>query len=275
MAPADSTLAQELRRQCASITGHADSVARGSAIKAHLTTLGLPYEEQAIPEGTPTSRNIVVRLAPDRRHQILLGGHYDQVSVGSGAVDNAASCAFLLQLLARFKAQPLERSGLTVAFFDLEEGGLTGSKSFVGRAVAADKEGIEYGGTPDLCLIFDVFAYGDTLWAHTTSPESALGKAAREACAAAGFPLKESQVYPPGDHLSFLEAEVPTAALSLLPGREIDTLIDFLSGTSRGQPPEILRLIHTPQDSLEKVDAAAMARALPAVEALIRRLDRG
>jgi len=60
---------------------------------------------------------------------ILLGAHYDTVAVAPGADDNATAVATLLEA-ARLLKQPTPRR-LQLVFFDLEERGLLGSKSFV------------------------------------------------------------------------------------------------------------------------------------------------
>jgi hypothetical protein len=62
---------------------------------------------------------------------ILLGAHYDTVALAPGADDNATAVAAVLETARLLgEGQPIGRS-LQLAFFDLEEEGLLGSKAFV------------------------------------------------------------------------------------------------------------------------------------------------
>jgi acetylornithine deacetylase/succinyl-diaminopimelate desuccinylase-like protein len=119
-----------LREQTAAIAGGQDSAARRSAITDSLKAAGIEYrlDEFRFPRFSGT--NIVVDLSGGKAEKtFLLGAHYDRVPVGQGAVDNAASCAVLLDLLKAFKAKPLRSFSVRAVFFDLEEGGLVGSQA--------------------------------------------------------------------------------------------------------------------------------------------------
>lgn len=61
---------------------------------------------------------------------ILVGAHYDTVSVSPGADDNASGVAVVLEIARLLGSQRTPRS-LQLAFFDQEETGLLGSKAFV------------------------------------------------------------------------------------------------------------------------------------------------
>ena len=61
---------------------------------------------------------------------ILLGAHYDTVALSPGADDNATAVAAVLEAARLLGQTPTPRS-LQLAFFDLEEEGLLGSKAFV------------------------------------------------------------------------------------------------------------------------------------------------
>jgi aminopeptidase S len=177
----------------------------------------------------------------------------------------------VLDVLARLKASPLKNFFVVGVFFDQEELQLQGSKAFVGssrREGAPREEQL-----PTLCLNFDIFAYGDTLWVYGPRKDSDLASAIRESAKALGFPLRESEDYPPSDHLPFLHAGVETAAVSLLAGDEIDPILAVLAGQEPATPPRVLQLIHTPRDTLAEVDPKAVARAVPVIERVIRSLD--
>ena len=82
---------------------------------------------------------------------------------------------------------------------------------------------------------------------------------------------------PPGDDRSFAKAGVPAVSLAILPALEAHQLWLMMSGPDsglvQGKMPAIMTTLHTPADTLDKVDAAAMARQATFVLALIRRLD--
>jgi hypothetical protein len=69
---------------------------------------------------------------------ILIGAHYDTVAASPGADDNASGVAVLLEIARLFASHPTPRT-LQLAFFDLEEAGLLGSKAFVTNTQRLEK----------------------------------------------------------------------------------------------------------------------------------------
>jgi Peptidase family M28 len=63
---------------------------------------------------------------------ILVGAHYDTVSVSPGADDNGSGVAVVLEIARLFASRPTPRT-LQLALFDKEETGLLGSKAFVAK----------------------------------------------------------------------------------------------------------------------------------------------
>ncbi|MBW4646461.1 MAG: M20/M25/M40 family metallo-hydrolase [Goleter apudmare HA4340-LM2] len=63
---------------------------------------------------------------------ILLAAHYDTVPASPGADDNASGIAVMLETARLLSSSSTPRT-LQLAFFDLEEIGLLGSKAFVGK----------------------------------------------------------------------------------------------------------------------------------------------
>jgi Peptidase family M28 len=80
--------------------------------------------------------NIVAEKAGTGTGSILLGAHYDTVERSPGADDNATSVATVLEA-ARLFNSPTPRT-LKLLFFDLEEAGLIGSKTFVTNLAQTD-----------------------------------------------------------------------------------------------------------------------------------------
>ncbi|MBD2346037.1 M20/M25/M40 family metallo-hydrolase [Anabaena subtropica] len=69
---------------------------------------------------------------------ILVAAHYDTVPGSPGADDNASGVAVLLEIARLFASHPTPRT-LQLAFFDLEEAGLIGSKAFVTNTQRLEK----------------------------------------------------------------------------------------------------------------------------------------
>jgi Zn-dependent M28 family amino/carboxypeptidase len=273
--PQTSDAAARLHAQLEAIAAGKDSAERGAAIAKQLDKLDVKVRTQPFQKQKRRGTNIIAELpnAHPAAKTLILGAHYDRVNVGQGAVDNAASCAMLLELLTRLKKSPPNNCNVHVAFWDLEEGGLHGSQAFVDAARAG---GAEHK-LPDAYINFDIFAYGDTLWVMSPQDDAPLAVAVRDAKRERKFPVRVGKTYPPSDHLSFIRAGVPTIAVSLIDGGEIDGVIGVISGGREAprpdKPPRIFGIIHTPNDTLDKCDAPAIEKALPVVEQLVRRFE--
>jgi len=55
----------------------------------------------------------------------------------------------------------------------------------------------------------------------------------------------------------------------LIDGKEIDAI-----GQRGGTPPRILTIIHTPEDTIDKIHADDIEKAFPVLENLIRVVDK-
>ena len=100
------------------------------------------------------SRNVVGEIRGSERPQeiVLLGAHLDSNDLGSGAVDNAAGCAGLLETARAIKALGLQpRRTLRFVFFMGEEEGLVGSTAYV-------KQHLDYLDDMVAVLIMDIGA---------------------------------------------------------------------------------------------------------------------
>lgn len=253
-------------KRVAAIAAGADRAARRAAITAQLDALGVPYRLEDFNAGGRTGVNILVSLPapPGVEQEILLGAHSDRVEVGQGAVDDASGDSAVLELLAAFKRAPLAAHRLSAAFFDLEELGAVGSGAFV----AAHGHNL-----PAIYLNFDVFAYGDTLWVGSVNDQSLSARAMREAAAAPRFPLVMGPDYPPGDDRVFVAAKVETLGFALIDGREIKSILEFFHGGHPDPLPRGVTILHSANDTPDKIAGADAARALPVVERAIRLMD--
>ena len=243
-----------------------NNAARRDAIVAQLKAAGVDPVVEPFGEGRAAGTNVVVTLPVIGTKTIVIGAHLDRVSVGRGAVDNGGSCAVLIELVAAFKASPLARSTLRVVFFDREENGLVGSRMHFSAP----------GHRADYALNLDVFAYGDTIFATGSRPDGVLLRSLRAAGEATGLPVRDvpPDRYPGSDHQTMINAQIETVGLALVDKADVDGILAMApSKMTAGQAPKVLRIIHTPNDTMAEVRVDQMTRGLALVEQLIRRLD--
>ena len=98
-------------------------------------------------------------------------------------------------------------------------------------------------------------------------------------CADASHRCLEFAQFPPSDDRSFQAVGIPNISLGTLTELEAHQLWLMLnagpdSGLADGFVPPILRTIHTPADTADKLDAAGMTLAYNVVMGLILELDR-
>jgi len=250
----------------AAISEGVDSVQRRSAILRRLDELNVKYHTEDFCSRSACGTNVVVHGDSQGGRTLMLGAHYDRVSKGKGAVDNAAGSAAILELLRKFRDRPLKNLALAVSFFDLEEVGLLGSKDYVARRRQQHE-------LPAFYLNFDVFAYGDTLWVESDAASSALVHAIRTAATQQRFRLTVERKSPPGDDRVFRKARVETVGLGLVRQIELENIHKVVRGKKVATKPSLLKIMHTVEDTPDKVNADEVARALLVVEAAIRAID--
>jgi Zn-dependent M28 family amino/carboxypeptidase len=264
-APAPTTVAAKSWLADVAAIADADaSAGRRAAIQGRLDKLGIAWRNSPFEIDGQSGTNILADVSGDGTAPVLLlGAHSDQVSKGEGATDNASGSATVLALAQRLKAKPLAHHRVAIAFWDLEEKGLLGSKAYVAN-----------GGTkPTLYVNFDVFAWGDTVWMMTPDANGKLAAASRDTTSAKGLKLAAGEHYPPTDHLSFLKSGWPAVSYSLVGGDEITAILDAYAGKKPTAMPKVMEVIHTDADTLAHIDANAAAQGVDAIEAALRRWD--
>lgn len=237
---------------------------RRLAIQRRLDELGIQWRAHPFEADAFGGTNLVADVAGDADDPLLLlGAHWDQVSKGEGATDNASGSATVLALAQRLKERPLKNHRLAVAFWDLEEKGLLGAKAFVSDGAIR----------PKLYVNFDVFAWGDTVWMMTPDSGGTLAASSAKTTASQGLKLSAGERYPPTDHLPFLKAGWPAVSYSLVGQDEITLILDAYDGRKPKATPKVMHVIHTDRDTMANIDAAAAARGLDAVEQALRHWD--
>jgi Zn-dependent M28 family amino/carboxypeptidase len=243
-----------------------NNAARREAIVEQLKAAGVDPVVEPFGEGRAAGANVIVTLPGRGTKTIVIGAHLDRVGVGRGAVDNGASCAVLIELIAAVNASPLARSTLRVVFFDREENGLVGSRMHFSAP----------GHRADYALNLDVFAYGDTIFATGSRPDGVLLRSLRAVGEATGLPVRDvpPNRYPGSDHQTMMNAQIETLGLALVDKADVDGIIAMdVSKMTVGKGPRVLRIIHTPNDTMAEVRVDQMTRGLALLEQLIRKLD--
>lgn len=236
--------------------------------------------------GEMEGRNVVFTLGEGER-EILLTAHYDAVrlrdgSMSQGVVDNAASVVGVIEAAKRLRDADLDHR-VRVILFDQEELGLIGARKW-----------IEAHGLANVAAVVnsDVAAYGDTMMYGLNNGAQSGGvvRAVREVCAervlhCVGFP-----VYPPSDDRAFSGAglaeageagatdRVPTVSLGFQDHVGAHQMwLAFNGGESNGLAegfvPQVFRLIHSAEDTMEQVDPTTVALAGETYAAVVAKLD--
>jgi len=256
------------------------NAARFEALTVLLRERGIKFEVKAFPnerkerDTREQGQNVIVTLGSGAR-EIVIGAHFDAVllrdgSLSHGMVDNAAGAIVLTRVAEALRARPLKHR-VHVVFFDMEEIGLLGSahyvKSLDGTKVAA-------------AVNIDIAGYGDTLIFGPGKNEgnSEVYGAMWRTCAEQRFNCVEFPEFPHGDDRSFQAVGIPNLSLAILPALEAHQIWLLLnggekSGFEKSFLPPILSTIHTPADTADKLDSAAMTRVSDALVSLVLRLD--
>ena len=224
--------------------------------------------------GEMEGRNVVVTLG-DGPREILLTAHYDAVklrdgTMSHGVVDNAASVVGLIEAAKILRGKALNHR-IRIILFDQEELGLIGARKW-----------IEAHGLANIAAVVnsDVAGYGDTMmYGQNNGPQSAfVTRAVQELCAERAMQCVGFPVYPPSDDRAFSAAGAPVVSLGFQD--EIGAHQMWLAfnggeanGLAEGFVPQVFRLIHSVEDTMDKLDPATVALAGATYAALVERLD--
>jgi Zn-dependent M28 family amino/carboxypeptidase len=224
--------------------------------------------------GEMEGRNVVVTIG-DGPREILLTAHYDAVTLrdgtmSHGVVDNAASVVGLIEAAKSLRGKTLNHR-IRIILFDQEELGLIGARKW-----------IEAHGLANVAAVVnsDVAGYGDTLmYGQNNGPQSAfVTRAVQELCAERAMQCVGFPVYPPSDDRAFSAAGAPVVSLGFQDQIGAHQMwLAFNGGEANGLAegfiPQVFRLIHSPEDTMDKVDPATVAMAGATYAALVERLD--
>lgn len=224
--------------------------------------------------GEMEGRNVIVTLG-DGPREILLTAHYDAVklrdgTMSQGVVDNAASVVGVIEAAKILRSKDLNHR-VRIILFDQEELGLIGAQKW-----------IEAHGLANVAAVVnsDVAGYGDTMmYGQNNGAQSAfVTRAVRELCAERAMQCVGYPVYPPSDDRAFSAAGAPVVSLGFQD--EVGAHQMWLAfnggeanGLAEGFVPQVFQLIHSADDTMERIDPATVKTAGEVYAALVERLD--
>ena len=268
----------DLRAQVAAFVQPSNE-ARTAVVVAQLRAAGFePTVETFVggnrQTGEMEGRNVVVTIGEGPR-EILLTAHYDAVklrdgTMSHGVVDNAASVVGVIEAAKILRTKNLNPR-IRIILFDQEELGLIGARKW-----------IEAHGLTNVAAVVnsDVAGYGDTMmYGQNNGPQSAsITRAVQELCAERALQCVGYPMYPPSDDRAFSAAGAPVVSLGFQD--EVGAHQMWLAfnggetnGLAEGFVPRVFQLIHSAEDTMDKVDPATVALAGATYAAVIERLD--
>ena len=250
---------------------------RLAALKAQLDAAGLPWKVEEFDgrRAAPArGHNVVVSTGPSTGREILLTAHYDAVVLPGGKladaiVDNAASVVAMIEATKRISGRT--RHPVRLLLTDQEELGLVGAHAWIAAH-----------GVDNLAAVInaDVNGNGDTLmYGLNNGPQSAgLIDAVKEVCTKRALSCLDFPEYPPSDDVAFAAAGAPVISLGHQPKAEAEKMRAFMLNPPTSAPdpstiPAVLMLIHTPNDTIARVEASTLALAADTFTALVLKVD--
>lgn len=277
-APAVAQEAVDLRAQVAAYVLPTNA-ARTQMVVDQLTAAGFAPTVETFQGGTARTgvmegRNVVVTIG-DGPREILLVAHYDAVvlrdgSLSHGVVDNAASVVALIEAAKTLKTKSLTHR-VRVILLDQEELGLIGARKW-----------IEAHGLANVAAVVnsDVAGYGDTMmYGQNNGAQSAgITRAVRQLCAERAMACVGYPEYPPSDDRAFSAAGAPVVSLGFQDHVGAHQMwLAFnggeTNGLAEGFVPQVFRLIHSNEDTIDKLDPETVRMAGEVYAALVEKLD--
>ena len=198
-------------------------------------------------QGPETSQNLFFEMPGQEDEWIVLSAHIDGHDLAESAIDNASGLAVAL-CVARDLAPTIGsmRRGLRLAFFNVEEWGLTGSAHYLDCLAASERDRMA------LNINLDSVAGGSRLTA-LTSGFARLEPFLFHQSERAGVPI---DIFRPlqmnSDHANFARAGIP--AFRLVAGFN--------------DPIAATRVVLTPEDTRDKVALSELTKAARLVKAI-------
>ncbi len=208
------------------------------------------------PHGRTQGTNLIMSFG-DGTKEITIGAHYDAVEskeagLIGGVVDNGSAAIIVVGLAHAIKAQNL-RHRVRLVLYDMEEVGSPGSKAYI----ATHKPEIA------ASINLDISGMGSTVAYSPGNAEgtSRIRKSMDATCTELHFNCLEFPNFPSSDDRSFQEAKIPVVSVAFIPPLQSPKI------------QSLMKLLHTPEDNLEKVDQASLNDAVRFVLRAVLKLD--
>jgi hypothetical protein len=104
-----------------------------------LGTSGLTAERHMYATGTNVFADLAASAGADGKPYVVFGAHFDSVTAGPGANDNATGVAAVLAVAEHVARLPARAKNFTFVLFDEEEVGLRGSAAFAIRLMGQNR----------------------------------------------------------------------------------------------------------------------------------------
>lgn len=255
--------------------------ARLEVLKAHLDTLGLPYQLQAFEggnrqTGAMAGTNLVITLGSGER-DIILMAHYDAAVLRDGAfshgvVDNAGGTLAVIEAAKKLQGHGHHlKHRIVVVLTDQEELGLIGARNWLEQADKARIAGV---------VNVDVAAYGRTVMFGLNNGEASRGmvRTLRTYCADTATDCEAFPVYPPSEDRVFSAAGIPVLSLGIqnaIGARQMWLAFNGGqdNGLREGFVPDVFQNIHTHEDKMDKLVSGDVAQFADFLTGLVQTID--
>lgn len=231
------------------------------------------FESKPSPHGRTQGVNLVITFGKGPR-EITLGAHYDAFELNNGVLaggiaDNGAGTMILVRVAEALQGRDL-RHRIRIVLFDMEEVGMLGSKAYL----AEHKSSIAAAINIDMAGFGDALGYGFGNAEGTARVRRAL----LMTCAEQLLTCIDVENLPPSDDRSFKDANIPVLSMgfmSRLMAAQLWLLLNggANSGLEKGFVPQIRKIIHTPKDSINKIDPTTLDLGVQVVLNTLLELD--
>ena len=226
------------------------------------------------------AQNIIVTLPGRSQSQIIVGAHYDNVGMGSGAGDNGSGVAVVLEAAHNLIKEDTLPKTVVFIFFSGEEYGFYGSADYARGMTKAEIKRTEFMVNIDSILCGDFcYLYGGTAdFRHKTVTDTQAFEKVYAISQKLGLDMRLNpwtfENPPPGfdepdypspstgdwsDHVSFVKRGIQYVYMEAsnwdIPGED-----DAYDGS--GETAEFGEMMHTKNDTLAKVEEVFPGRAL-------------
>lgn len=220
---------------------------RLSAVKSLFEKMGAGLSEISV-DKYRNVENLVITKPGASTEKIIIGAHYDKVSLGCGAIDNWTGIVAMAHIYKTLKPVSLNKTLLFVAF-GKEESGLVGS--------AAMAQGIDKEQVAQYCAMVNIDSLG------LGAPQVADNMSSRKLLDAAASLAKSMNM--PFGHASIAGADSDSSSFI---GKKIPAL------TIHGMTNEWPLILHSTKDQPSKINSTSVYLGYGLALALVYSIDK-